>query len=447
MTPEKDFMAVDLGDKRLNSRLIKFVEESRKHARESILGSTDKRSTAKAYYRLLGNDKFDLGQLQESEKQAAISRMRGTVLSIQDTTDVNLNGHKKTDGLGYCSEHVRGIKQHSCIAISPEGIPYGILGQYYETREEAKSKLTKAEKNARRIEEKESYRWLRMLEESTGDIPEEIRVITICDREGDFYELYAKAMELKKEFIIRVTHDRSSDDNEKTAGKIRNTRAIVKVRVNIPRDTRRNIAARQTEMEIAYCKVNIKKPANINDERSAEVISINLVRITETTPPDGEKPIEWILAANISLCNDKDAMTIVEYYIQRWKIERFHYVLKSGCNAEKIQQRSYDRIKPVLFIYSVIALYIMTITYLGRVTPDMKCDVFLDEDEWKILYCIANKTKTPPDIPYSLSDAISYLGQLGSYKRAPSDGPPGVKAIWKGVFILYQAIELYSVFS
>jgi hypothetical protein len=343
-------------------------------------------------------------------------------------------------------EHVRGIKQHSCIAVSPEGIAYGILAQYYETREEAKSKSTKAEKRGRRIEEKESYRWLRMLEESTREIPDEIRVITICDREGDFYELYAKAMELENEFVIRVTHDRSSDDNEKTAGKIRNTKAIGKVRVNIPRDTRRNIPARQTEMEIAYCHVKIKKPVNINDERVAEIISINLVRITETTPLDGEKPIEWILAANISLCNDEDAMTIVEYYIQRWKIERFHYVLKSGCNAEKIQQRSYDRIKPVLFIYSVIALYIMTITYLGRVSPDIKCDMFLDEDEWKILFCIANKTKTPPDIPYSLSDAINYLGLLGGYKRAPCDGAPGLKAIWKGLFVLYQTIEVFSVF-
>ena len=446
MTPEKDFMTVDFGDKRLNKRLIKFVEESRKRARESILGSTEKRSTAKAYYRLLRNDKFDIEQIQEAEKKATISRMRGTVLLIQDTTDINLNGHKKTEGIGYCSEHVRGIKQHSCIAVSPEGIAHGILAQYYETREEAKSKTTRAEKEARQIEEKESYRWIKMLEESTKEIPEEIRVITICDREGDFYELYAKAMELEKDFVIRVTHDRNAEDNEKTASKIRNTKAIGKVRVNIPRDTRRNIPARQTEMEIAYCQVSIKKPVNVKDERVAEIISINLVRITETTPVDGEKPIEWILATNISLCNNEDAMTIVEYYIQRWKIERFHYVLKSGCNAEKIQQRSYDTIKPVLFIYSVIALYIMTITYLGRVTPDLKCDMFLDEDEWKILYCIANKTKTPPHISYSLSVAINYLGQLGSYKRAPSDGPPGLKAIWKGLFVLYQAMDLYSVF-
>ena len=70
-------------------------------------------------------------------------------------------------------------------------------------------------------------------------------------------------------------------------------------------------------------------------------------------------------------------MTIVEHYIQRWKIERFHYVLKSGMGAEKIQQQTYERIKPVLFIYSVIALYIMAVTYIGRIMPDAPCSIFL----------------------------------------------------------------------
>ncbi|GHU28445.1 hypothetical protein FACS1894152_6160 [Bacilli bacterium] len=45
-------------------------------------------------------------------------------------------------------------------------------------------------------------------------------------------------------------------------------------------------------------------------------------------------------------------------YIQRWKIECFHYVLKSGCNIEKIQQRSVARIETLLLMYSIIAVFI-----------------------------------------------------------------------------------------
>jgi hypothetical protein len=442
MTPEADFSTIEFGDKRLDKRLQRVIESSRKNVGRSILGCEKGRNTAKGFYRLLSNERFDIEQMKGAAKRATISRMTGTVLLVQDTSDINLNGHKKTEGLGYCSEYVRGIKLHSCIAISPEGVPFGLVAQQYETREEAKSRLSKAEKAARQIEKKESFRWLEMLEESTKDIPEGIKVVTICDREGDFYELYAKASELKKDFIIRVIHDRRLDENERIASKVRKISALCKVTVNIPRDSRRGIPVRQTEMEIAKCSVNILKPTSVRDPNIIKKLSLNLVRITELTPLEGQEPIEWILATSLPLNNETDVITIVEYYIQRWKIERFHYVLKSGCNAEKIQQRTYERIKPVLLIYSVIALFIMTATYLGRISPDMPCNFFFDDDEWKILYRIANKTKLPPEKPYSMADAIMYLGQLGGYKRAPSYGTPGLKIIWLGLFMLYQAIDI-----
>jgi hypothetical protein len=84
----------------------------------------------------------------------------------------------------------------------------------------------------------------------------------------------------------------------------------------------------------------------------------------------------------------------------------------------------------------------MAVTYMGRIVPDMPCDIFFEDDEWKVLYRIIHKTKIPPDKPYSMADAIMYLGELGGYKRAPSDGPPGLKAIWKGLFRLYDAIDI-----
>jgi hypothetical protein len=389
--PKKDFAKIDFGDKRLNKRLQQFVENATKNADKSILGSGKGRGEAKGFYRLPGNEKFDMEQMVGIATGATLSRMSGTVLLIQDTSDINLNSHKKTEGLGYCSEHVRGIKLHSCIAVSPEGIPFGLVSQSYDTRPEAKSTLTRAEKAARKIEEKESYRWLEALRDSTALIPDGVHFITICDREGDFYELYAEAKASEVDFIIRVTHDRCSDTNEKTATKIRQTKALGNVTVNIPRDSRRGVPARKAIMEVASCQVNIMKPARIHDDEIAPKLSINLIRITELNPPDNQEPIEWIIATSLPIHTVSDVMTVVEHYVQRRKIERFHFVLKSGMGAEKIQQRTYERIKPVLFIYSVIALYIMAVTYIGRIVPDAPCTIFFDDDEWKILYRVANK--------------------------------------------------------
>jgi hypothetical protein len=441
-SPKQDFEIVDFGDKRLNKRLQESVENFTKNAQKSILGASNNRSGAKGFYRLLSNENFNIELMADAVSESTINRMEGTVLLIEDTTDLNLNGHKKTEGLGYSSEHIRGIKIHSCIAVTPEGLPLGLVRQYYDTRPEAKSNLSKSEKAARSIEDKESFRWLMMLEESTACIPEEVHVITICDREGDFYELYAQSQELGEDFIIRVTHDRTTETNDKILNQIRRTQACRHVKVNIPRNSRANIPAHTAEMEIAYCTVHIKKPMSVTDDSLPDKLTFNLVRITEVSS-EGREPIEWILATSLAINNAEEALTVVEYYIQRWKIERFHFVLKSGCNAEKIQQRTYQKIIPVLLIYSVIAMYIMTVTYIGRVLPDTSCDVFLDTDEWQILYRIMNKTKTPPSEPYSMADAVKYLGELGSYKRAPSDGPPGLKSIWAGLFKLYEYIDLF----
>ena len=440
--PKEDFAHVDFGDKRLNKRLQQIVDNSTRNAEKSILGAGKGRGEAKAFYRLLGNDKFEMDQLLGAASGSTLARMSGTVLLIQDTSDINLNGHKKTEGLGYCSEYVRGIKLHSCIAVSPEGLSYGLVSQSYETRQEAKNPLSRAEKAARPIEEKESFRWIENIRESTAIVPDGVHCITICDREGDFYELYAEASELETDFVIRVTHDRLSDTDEKIVSKIRHKKAAGTVKVNIPRDSRSGKPAREADMEVAYCQVNVKKPTTVNNENLPEKLSINLVRITELNPPDGCDAIEWILATSLPINTIIEAMTIVGYYIQRWKIERFHFVLKSGVGAEKIQQRTFERIKPVLLIYSVIAMFIMSVTYMGRILPDSSCSLLLDEDEWKILYRVVHKTKFPPDSPYTMAEAVAYLGQLGGYKRSPSDGAPGLQSIWNGLFALYFAVDL-----
>jgi hypothetical protein len=123
--------------------------------------------------------------------------------------------------------------------------------------------------------------------------------------------------------------------------------------------------------------------------------------------------------------------------MRRRKIERFHYVLKSGCVIEKLQERSMDKTTALILMYSVIAVMILNMTYAARLTPDLPCSLLVGEDEWKLLYCAANKTKKEPKKPYAIKEAVDYLGRLGGPKRAPSDGPPGVKTIWIGLMKLY----------
>jgi hypothetical protein len=101
-----------------------------------------------------------------------------------------------------------------------------------------------------------------------------------------------------------------------------------------------------------------------------------------------------------------EAYTYEGYYLQRWKIERFHCVLKRGCTIEKLQERSIDKSLTIILMYSVIAVKLLTMTYEGRLVPELSCSLFLGEEDWQPLYCVANKRKKEPKKPYPIKEAI-----------------------------------------
>lgn len=441
--PSKDFAEIRFGDKRLDARLRTTVDALTKNPQESILSGCKSKHGAKAFYALLSNDKFSSDTITKAAREATKERIKSSgiteVLLPQDTTDINLNGHRKTEGLGLCGNlHTKGVQVHSCIALTPNGTPLGLVTQQYSTRTTEKNNLTSDQKQRRPIEEKESYRWLETVRDALEVVPEAITPIILCDREGDFYELYSEMQSLNASFIVRVMRDRATIDADKTIQQIRRTHACGEVVVSIPRDTRNTIPARTAKMEVAYCTIAVAKPKLVKSEKAS--LTLTLVRITEMSV-SGDA-IEWILATNLPVASTEDAMKIVAYYIQRWKIERFHYVLKSGCQVEKIQQRTYDRILPMLFLYSVISVFVLAMTYFARYYADRPCDGFLEDSEWKLLYRLATKSKAVPKEPYPIKAAVEYLGQLGSYKHSPSDGDYGVKSIWKGLTKLFDALDL-----
>jgi hypothetical protein len=89
--------------------------------------------------------------------------------------------------------------------------------------------------------------------------------------------------------------------------------------------------------------------------------------------------------------------------------------------------------KLLIMMYSVIAVFIMNLRYIARLNPDLPCTILFEDDDWELLYCAANKTKKASDKPYTIKHAVDYIGWQGGPKRAPRDGPPGVKTIWSGL--------------
>ena len=184
--PSEDLSEVKFGDKRLEKRLKKTTEAMEEQTEGSILSSCGNKHDAKAFYALLSNEKFSLEEVEKEAYKGTTRRIESSgitrVLLVQDTCDANMEGHKKTKDLGYSSEHVRGVKLHSCLALIPKGTPLGLLSQQYESRKNKKIALNHEEKAKRPIEEKESYRWLETTRKTIERVPEGVEKVVICDR-------------------------------------------------------------------------------------------------------------------------------------------------------------------------------------------------------------------------------------------------------------------------
>src|SRR4051794_9900151 len=118
-------------------------------------------------------------------------RQEPVVLAIQDTTFFNLTGHKKTRGLGPIGDRSgkrQGLILHSTFAVTPRGLPLGVLTHDCWAREGFRENEYTHEELP--IEKKESFRWVEALREVSKLTVSQNNsmVVTIADRECDIYE-------------------------------------------------------------------------------------------------------------------------------------------------------------------------------------------------------------------------------------------------------------------
>ena len=171
-----------------------------------------------------------------------------------------------------------------------------------------------------------------------------------------------------------------------------------------------------------------------------------MVDVQEIHPPKGEKPIHWLLLTLLPVETLEQAQQIVTWYTYRWLVERFHYVLKSGCKIEDSQLSQEVRLERLLAVYSLVAWRILRLTYQARITPDDPCTVALTELEWKALYAFTQRTQRPPKQPPTLRQAVRWIAQLGGFLGRKGDGEPGVKVLWRGWTRLQDIVETYALF-
>jgi len=98
---------------------------------------------------------------------------------------------------------------HASLAISDSGVPLGLLYSKQWSRDF--KNLRKEGKNFSRvlIEEKESYKWIEGVSNSYARY-QSSKLVHVCDRDGDIYELFELCNSLNTSFVIHGVHSRGT---------------------------------------------------------------------------------------------------------------------------------------------------------------------------------------------------------------------------------------------
>lgn len=434
MNPPLELRHVDLGDRRLDRRLVKLVDDLTRAPEASVPQAAGDWAAAKAAYRFWGNPRVDPDDIYAAQRRGTLERLpdAGPILAIQDTTSFDFTAHPATRGLGYLGHPKHsGLRAHSVLAADERGLPLGLIHQHVWTRDPAELGK-RARRDDKATADKESQRWLDALAATEAALPEGRAVITIADREADFYDLLAAPRRAGSHLLVRARPRRRVRHVRRLLGEaLRSGPARRTIAVELPR--RGGRPARAARLTIRYAALALRPPANRPDLAGRPDLPITAIVAEEEAAPDGREPVRWYLLSTLPMADPADAERAVRRYARRWLIERYHFVLKSGCRVERLQLETADRLRRALATYSAVAWRLLRLTYEARRRPDAPCEPVLGRDEWEVLHRASREAASPPTDPPSLRVAIRQVARLGGFLARRSDGEPGVQPIWRGL--------------
>jgi len=454
---EAEFGKADLGHEDRNQRFVRIVTaKAQQPSAPYTQCFSGNRHELKAYYRLIDSKAEEVNpeSMLQGHRERTIGRMKKCrrVLGIQDTTDLDFSERLHCNGLGDIGKNQtgavsQGLKMHSLFAVSEAGVPLGVLKiQFYASHY---AETPKAQD--RPIEEKETYRWLSMmdsLKDAAQYLPPEIELIGVGDRESDMFELfdYRRRKAPRVPLLVRAKHNRCLEENSrKLFDHLTALPVMAQARIAVPRQREKKskpskpgrvaLAARTAQVDVKWDKVTLSPP-DTAQTRELQPVEVYALSVVERRPPEGAKEVRWVLLTTVPIRSRKEALRCLRWYTLRWRIEEWHRVMKSGCRIESHQHQTADRLARAICIDAVIGWRVMLLALLGREVPEMPCELMFSRWECSLLEklqpLVAPETVTGKK-KLCFGVAITIISRLGGALNRNGKEPPGPQTLLRGL--------------
>lgn len=480
---KQELQDIDLGDKRLNRRARIIATQFAKIGEscpDAANGPTTK--NLDALYRFARNEKVNPDTVLQPHFDSTIARTadHSIVHLVQDTSEIELTKpERQVQGAGPLScNSRRGFYIHPLVAYDDKGIPLGLVAHHQWVREEIDESRSRQERKKERrslpIEDKESSRWLTMIQrgkEIAAQNPD-THYIGLADSESDINEVLSEASCKPDNYdlLVRGYHKRTIVDCEidgerRACGTLEEalsqapvrlgSKAHVSARVaKIPGETRGRRASRESreaKLEIRAMTVRLRtkhaSSTTCDASDSDEPMTLSVVEVRELEAPEGAEPIHWILLTTLPVETTEQIVQVIESYKLRWQIEIYFFVLKSGMRIEKMKYRNIDRYLNASALLLIAAWRVQQTTQAGRHDSEASCEKYFTADEWQSVWLISHEGDTLPACPPAMGEFLHLVATLGGYINRKQQGPPGCRTVWRGIRRLETLSQAYRVFG
>lgn len=431
----KEFTTIDLGDKRLDKRLIMICEAFSRKPKAILSHAVNAYRECKAAYRFFENSRVTPEKILRSHHDAVTERIAENdevILEIQDSSDLDFSTHRKTGGLGPIgNSRQQGLKLHMALLATETGLPLGVGSIKVWAREE-KQKMTRGTL-WRKVpwEEKESYKWYRATQEVDQiDFKGKTRVL-VADREADIYELYKAIRRDGRLQAIRLKNNRAIKESaEKIREHVHKTESAGTKEIEIKgRGGYHSRETRKTTVEIKFAKVEMKceTPSGKGDQIPLSVIQVKEIR--KDSEENDDDPIEWYILTNVSVRNYEEALRVINWYAKRWQIEDYFKLLKGAMKIEEARLESAEKLEKLIMILAIVCYRLFWISRINRIASEVAATNFFSKLE---IFLIAQSTKKTPQELTTVGEMVNGIAGLAGYWGRKGDGPPGVLRLWRG---------------
>lgn len=454
----ENFGAADLGDKRLNDRLVVIAEQLAAHPNETFPNRFQDPADLQAFYRFANNERVSHAELMALHNQATLTRMKstpGVVLLLQDTTVLDYSGLKAIKDLGQVGNgNGRGLYCHNCLAVEAATRQViGLAGQILHRRRQVpKGEKREATRNHPDLESKLWTKMSKSIPALPADHAEGQLWVEVADRGADITEYLDYADQVGKKYVVRSQHNRWIERQipGKNAG---DAPVIEKVKLHdlaralpsvgthtIEVQAKNGQKARTAEVSVSWQQVTILPPRQKRgDERGVPLVCW-VVRVAETNPPAGVEALEWILLTNVPVQCLADALERIEWYRLRWIIEEYHKAQKTGVEIENMQFTTRAALDVAIALLSVTATLLLSLRDQSRAAdaktrPATLCVPRL----WVRMLSTWRHKEARMD--WSIHDFYFALARLGGHQNRKHDHAPGWLVLWRGWTQLQAMLE------